>query len=173
MFNQHSLDRLDLVYPVLVDKIKELESKLSFGIIVAEGLRSGDYQHTLWLKGRNPDGSYLDPVHHKGVVTNADTGHSWHEYGLAVDCDVLNKDGSIDWNANHPQWKEMERAGIVLGLISGSNWGGEPIVRFVDAPHFQITGRFPVNAPDDEVRQILAEGGLQAVWDAIGGNLAA
>ena len=130
-------------------------------IIVAQGLRTVAEQQALWQKGRNPDGSYIDPIHHKGVVTNAQGGHSYHNYGLAADCDVENKDGSIDWNASHPAWRRMEAVGISLGLTSGANW-----VRIVDAPHFQITGRFPEGAPNDEVRA-LAQDDLQNLWDEI------
>jgi peptidoglycan LD-endopeptidase CwlK len=167
--NTTSQDRLKLVYPKLATKIYQLSTLLALEdiyITVAQGLRAGDYQHSLWLKGRNPDGSYIDPIHHKGVVTNADAGHSWHEMGVAVDCDILNKDGSIDWNAEHPTWKRMEALGVSLGLTSGANW-----IRIVDAPHFQITGRFPVGAPNDEVRELYKSGGLLAVWTAIEASL--
>jgi hypothetical protein len=53
-------------------------------------------------------------------------------------------------------------AGVDMGLVSGANW-----LRFVDAPHFQMTGDFPENAPDDKARELLASGGLRAVWDAV------
>jgi|SRR6185312_796491 len=167
--NSASQARLAQVYPRLADKIEKLSTRCiqeGFYITVPEGLRDWDYQHGLWLKGRNPDGTFIDSVHHKGVVTNADAGHSWHNFGLAVDCDPEDKNGVIDWNADHPQWKTMERIGVSLGLTSGANW-----VRLVDAPHFQITGRFPVGAPDDEVRELYKAGGLKAVWDAVEASL--
>jgi len=129
-------------------------------------MRTVDEQHALWLKGRHPDGTFIDPVRHAGVVTNADGGHSWHNFGLAVDCEPVEKDGSIDWNAAHPQWKLMEKTGVELGLTSGANW-----LRLKDAPHFQITGRFPVGAPDDEVRRLYLQGGLLAVWAAVEASL--
>jgi peptidoglycan LD-endopeptidase CwlK len=162
--NASSQLRLAQVYPRLSAKIHELESILAveFPIIVSQGLRTVATQHGIWLQGRNPDGSYIDPIHHKGVVTNADGGHSWHNFGLAVDCDPLEKDGSIDWNSEHPQWKRMEEAGRSIGLTSGANW-----IRIQDAPHFQLTGRFPEGAPDNEVRLLYAQGGLQMVWDQV------
>lgn len=167
--NTASQERLKLLYPRLSNKIYQLSTLMALEdlhITVAQGLRTGEYQHSLWLQGRNPDGSYIDPIHHKGVVTNADAGHSWHEYGVAVDCDIVTKDGSIDWNAEHPAWKRMEAIGVSLGLTSGANW-----IRIVDAPHFQLTGKFPVAAPNDEVRELYKAGGLQAVWDAIEASL--
>lgn len=161
--NPHSEQRLAQVYPPLAGLIRQMAASLAFSIIVAQGLRTVEYQQSLWQEGRNPDGSYIDPVHHKGVVTNADAGHSWHNFGLAVDCDVLNKDGSVDWNSSHPQWHDMEAAGVALGLTSGANW-----IRIVDAPHFQYTaGVFPEAAPNDEVRAIYKSGGLSAVWQEL------
>ncbi len=56
----------------------------------------------------------------------------------------------------------MEVEAVKVGLVSGANW-----VRFVDAPHVQLTGKFPEGAPDTEVRELFASGGLQGVWDAI------
>ncbi len=162
--NAHSEALLAKVNPVLAERIQAIASNLAaqgITIIVSQGLRTNEEQDALWQQGRNPDGSYIDPIHRKGVVTNAKGGQSWHCFGLAVDCDVLNKDGSVDWNSSHPQWKAMEAAGVKLGLVSGANW-----VRIVDAPHFQLTGRFPEAAPDTEVRE-LAKNGLDALWNEI------
>jgi len=33
--------------------------------------------------------------------------------------------------------------------------------------YFQITGRFPEDAPDNEVRQIIKVSGMQTLWDDI------
>src|SRR5262249_39788251 len=96
------------------------------------------------------------------IVTNAPGGHSWHNFGCAVDLYPFNPDGTIDWNSSHPQWKRMEEVGVSLGLTSGANW-----VRLVDAPHFQLTGRFPENAPDDEARMIYQDEGAQAFWNEV------
>src|SRR5436305_8814069 len=100
--NTASQDRLALVYPRLADKIYKLSTRYIMEghcLAVSQGLRTWERQHEIWLQGRNPDGSFIDPIHHKGVVTNADGGHSWHNFGLAVDCDPVERDGSIDWSA--------------------------------------------------------------------------
>ena len=121
-------------------------------IAVVQGLRTVQQQDALYAQGRTTPGK---------EVTNAPGGYSWHNMGLAVDCAPL-EGIVVDWDANHPAWKQMEESGVSLGLTSGANW-----VRLVDAPHFQITGRFPEGAPDDEVRAIFDAGGLQAVWDEV------
>jgi len=154
--NSSSQQRLALVYPGLSDLIFQLSTlclQEGFAITVMQGLRTVEEQDALYAQGRTTPGK---------IVTNAQGGHSWHNFGLAVDCAPVEPDGSIDWNAEHPQSKTMERLGVSIGLTSGANW-----IRIVDAPHFQLTGRFSENAPDDEVRQLYAAGGLQAVWDEV------
>jgi peptidoglycan LD-endopeptidase CwlK len=151
----NSETRLSFVYPGLADKVRQLADllkKQGVTIIVVQGLRTGEEQDKLYAQGRTTFGK---------VVTNARGGWSWHNFGLAVDCAPLEA-SMIDWNASHPAWKQMEEAGVSLGLTSGANW-----LRLKDAPHFQLTGRFPEAAPDDEVRALAKAGGLQAVWDAL------
>lgn len=147
--------RLTLVCPKLADKIHTMASILqqeNLEIRVIQGFRSWAEQDALYAQGRTAPGS---------KVTNAPGGSSWHNFGLAVDCapDDPTKAGyQIDWNADHPQWKRMEEVGRSLGLYAGADFK-----RLVDAPHFQMTGRFPVS-PDDEVRQLFKDGGSLGLW---------
>jgi peptidoglycan LD-endopeptidase CwlK len=154
--NDTSEARLDQVYPVLADKVRKMAQLLSdegITIVVVQGLRTVEQQDHLYAQGRTMPGK---------IVTNARGGHSWHNFGLAVDCAPENPDSTIDWNASHPAWKTMEATGVGLGLTSGANW-----IRLADAPHFQLTGQWPVGAPSDEVRTLYAGGGLEAVWAAL------
>lgn len=155
-----SAARLAMVYPALAEKIMQMDEMLEQeGIVirVVQGLRTWQEQDKLYAQGRTDPGN---------VVTNAPGGHSYHNFGLAVDCAPFLSDGAnIDWNANHPSWKRMEAVGVSLGLTSGANW-----TRLVDAPHFQLTGRFPEGAPTDELRQIWRDGGNAAVWMAVEGQ---
>lgn len=160
--NTVSQERLKAVWPALATKIYQLSTLLAaedIYISVVQGLRTVEEQDSLFAKGRDSDG---DVVNKAQVVTNARGGHSWHNFGLAVDCAPTDQKGAIDWNPQHPHWKRMEELGVSLGLTSGANW-----VRLVDAPHLQITGRFPEGAPDDEVRELFNKGGLGAVWMAV------
>lgn len=148
----HSEARLQDVNPVLAAKIRQMADILDLEnifIVVTSGVRTWADQHKLYSQGRTTLGN---------IVTNADAGHSWHNYGLACDCAPVNADETIDWEPSHPQWKRMETVGVGLGLVSGANW-----LRLVDAPHFQYTGRFPVS-PDDESRQIFQNEGTAAFW---------
>jgi peptidoglycan LD-endopeptidase CwlK len=165
--NTASQDRLKLVYPKLATKIYQLSTLMAaeeLFITVAQGLRTVEEQDALFAKGRDEHGAVINKAQ---IVTNARGGNSYHNYGLAVDCYPVDKEsGGVDWNPSHPDWKRMESLGVSLGLTSGANW-----IRIVDAPHFQLTGRFPVGAPDDEVRELYKSGGLQAVWAAVEASL--
>lgn len=158
-FGPVSNARLAEVHPLLASKIRQLETMLNLegiDITVVQGLRSWTQQGALYAQGRTTPGK---------IVTNAPGGYSWHCFGLAVDCapDDPGKPGfPIDWNPEHPDWKRMEQVGMSLGLTSGATW-----TRLVDAPHFQLTGRFGVT-PDDEVRQLFRDGGVSAVWQESG-----
>lgn len=161
--------RLQEVMPELAAKIHQLYEMLmgeGLEIRVTQALRSWQQQQDLYAKGRNPALAHLGPhgdiVDKSLVVTNCPGGHSYHNFGMAVDCapDDPTKVGyQIDWNAGHPQWKRMASVGQSLGLDSGAMWRSFP-----DAPHFQLTGRFPEGAPNDEARQLFKDGGMQAVW---------
>ena len=155
--------RLQFVFPKLADKIRCMAEMLEgegITIIVAQGLRTWPVQDALFAKGRDSQGNVIDKSQ---VVTNARGGESWHNFGLAVDCAIFDREHqTIDWNASHPAWKRMEAVGISLGLTSGANW-----TRLVDAPHFQITGAFPEAAPNSEVRRLFLSGGIDAIWRAV------
>lgn len=156
--------RLQNVIPVLADKIRQMAAMLELeGIVirVTQGLRTIAEQDALYAQGRTAPGK---------IVTNCKGGFSYHNFGLAVDC-VPSQFGpdepfNPDWNAAHNSWKRMEAIGQSLGLESGATWR-----TFPDAPHFQIQGRFPVGAPNDELRE-LAQQGTQQVWNVVTASLA-
>lgn len=147
--------RLQLVCPALADKVHTLATMLADENIVfrvTQGLRAWNDQDKLYQQGRTTPGP---------IVTNAPAGHSWHEFGMAVD--VVPDDPTVagfqcDWNTSHPAWDRLIAVGESLGLFSGSEF-----VHIKDEPHFQLTGTFPVS-PNDEVRQIFKDQGMEAIW---------
>ena len=146
--------RLQLVCPALAAKIQSLALMLQDeGITfrVTQGLRSWNDQDKLYQQGRTLPGK---------IVTNAPAGHSWHEFGLAVD--VVPMDPLPDWDTTHPVWTRLINVGESLGLYSGSEF-----THIKDEPHFQLTGTFPVS-PNDEARQIFKNAGMEAVWQEAG-----
>jgi peptidoglycan L-alanyl-D-glutamate endopeptidase CwlK len=157
----NSQARLELVHPKLAEAIRKMADMLSvegIEIRVTQGYRSWTDQLNLWMKGRDVTGQVTD---RSKVVTNAPPGHSYHNFGLAVDVAPFT-DNTPDWNLNHPVWKRIVTVGKSLGLTAGAEWR-----TFPDWPHFQLTGTLPVS-PDDSVRQAFHEGGTVEVWKKSG-----
>lgn len=158
--------KLQNVHPVLADKVRRMSEMLALEgitIRVTQGLRSWSDQMALWLKGRDSRGNVIDS---SKVVTKAAPGHSYHNFGLAVDVAPFT-DNTPDWNLTHPAWKRIVAVGESLGLTSGSEWRSFP-----DWPHFQLTGSLPVS-PNDAVRSAYMNGGTDAVWTMAGLAIAA
>jgi peptidoglycan LD-endopeptidase CwlK len=152
--------RLQLVWPVLAYKIHIMFDMLveeAIYIRVVQGLRSWKDQDTLYAQGRTAPGE---------IVTNVKGGESYHNFGLAVDCvpSEFNPDQPYnpDWNPTHPKWQRMETVGQSLGLTVGAKFR-----TFPDAPHFQLTGQFPVDEPNGEVQQLWKESGMEGLWNQI------
>lgn len=144
-------DLLSAVYPGLAALIRQLTQTLAgeqINIRVTQGLRPFEVQEALYEQGRTKPGK---------IVTNAPGGHSWHNFGVAVDVAPFNAEGQPDWNINHPDWKRIVAVGTTLGLVAGGQWR-----TFPDWPHFQMRG-IPVS-PDDTARAVLASSGLAGVW---------
>ncbi len=149
--DQLSESRLAKVHPKLAEKVRsmaELLGQENITIRVVQGLRTYEEQEALYAQGRTVPGR---------MVTNALPGHSYHQFGLAVD--VAPFDGGVpDWNENHPAWKRIVSVGESVGLVAGAAFR-----TFPDQPHFQLTGQFPVS-PDEALRSVFQEGGIAAVW---------
>lgn len=147
--------KLISVHPLLAAKIRQMASILEGEgtiITVTQGLRSWQDQARLYAQGRTAPGP---------IVTHAPPGHSWHQFGLAVDLVPL-AGGRPDWNATHPTWQRIVQLGNSLGLTEGAGFRSFP-----DWPHQQLTGSWPVS-PTDEVRQTFLIGGVPSVWEASG-----
>ena len=147
-----SESRLALVNPQLAAKVRQLATLLAgenIDLRVTQGLRSFGAQQKLYAQGRSQPGK---------IVTNAPPGHSWHEFGLAVDVAPFDSNGQPDWNSGDAAWKRIIGLGESLGMLSGSTFISCP-----DDPHFQMTGKFPIS-PNDEVRGIFEQGGMSCLW---------
>lgn len=153
-----SEDRLRDVHPVLARRIRQMADIVAVDrppvtLRVTQGLRTWGEQAQLYAQGRSVPGR---------IVTNAEPGHSWHQYGLAVDVVPLGLEGQPDWNILHPIWQRLIAVGTGLGLVAGGLFRS-----FVDYPHFQLTGTLPV-APDVEVRETFGQSGIAGIWKESG-----
>lgn len=147
--NAISESRLQLVCPKLADLVHRMASLLGEPLVVEQGLRAWSDQAKLYAQGRTAPGP---------IVTHAQPGYSWHNFGLAVDVCPERLLTVPNWGPGDPVWIKLRGLGFALGMYPGADFSHP------DQPHFQLTGRFPVS-PDDEVRQVFKDGGMSAVWD--------
>ncbi|MNH08245.1 Peptidoglycan L-alanyl-D-glutamate endopeptidase CwlK precursor [compost metagenome] len=107
-------------------RLVERSYKEGVEIRLTFGFRSIAEQNGLYAQGRTKPGT---------IVTNAKGGHSYHNYGYAIDF-VLIK-GGYDMKADNDQdgysdWMEVVAQAKLLGFEWGGDW-----ISFVDNPHFQ------------------------------------
>lgn len=136
------------VRAMMADLARDYPERSGFAF---ETLRTPERQEFLYQFGREYDDG-------RGIVTNApDAFSSWHGYGLAVD--VVEKDAT-PWDAPPSFWNAIGEAAERNGLTWGGRW------RRPDLPHVQW-GKCRIS-PSDRARALLAAGGLNAVWRAVG-----
>ena len=129
-FSKTSESRLDGVHLDLVTLVHIAlhESKIDFSI--AEGLRSAERQHELYLKGYTE----LDGYKKKSA----------HQLGIAVDLvPYVKEKGGALWklNGNESEWLELGRAMLRASrkLDIDLEWGiTYNLPKGLDYPHFQL-----------------------------------
>lgn len=140
--------RLAPLFPPFVAKVEamiaECNTKLDT-VLITQGLRTWDEQHALYAQGRMPLiavnllrksvgwAPLVDSDNHH-TVTNADSGTSFHNFGLAVDVAPITNIGQADWNESHPDWQTIVQCAADQGLEHGDRG-------FHDNPHFQLIGK--------------------------------
>lgn len=104
---------------------------------VYRSFEESDHDYQLGRTIKNPDGvSASRPMGQ--IISNAPGGHSWHNYGLALDFH-LQINGKPYWPANEVEAAKNENWMIVVNIFknSGFNWGGEFPGGFKDSPHLE------------------------------------
>ncbi|QKY71157.1 M15 family metallopeptidase [Lentibacillus sp. CBA3610] len=120
--------------PVVTKKTKELVEQAAekdIDVAITETVRSIDEQDALYEQGRADDGN---------IVTYAQGGESYHNYGLAVDYALYNNNGDMIWdihydgnNNGESDWFEVADLAKELGFEWGGDWEN-----FKDYPHLQM-----------------------------------
>lgn len=113
------------------EKLVKEAGKRGIRVIITHGFRSIEEQNRLYARGRENGGS---------IVTNARGGESLHNYGLAVDFALLDKQGNPLWDMEYdgngngrPDWYEAAEIAKDIGFEWGGDWQG-----FKDYPHLQM-----------------------------------
>ncbi|WP_078496552.1 M15 family metallopeptidase [Paenibacillus selenitireducens] len=132
-FQRNSLPIVGL-HPTVEKKSKELvelAAKKGIRVVITTDFRSIEEQNRLYRQGRDSKGK---------VVTNAEGGESYHNYGLAIDFALQDKAGNVLWDMERDNNKNgktdwLEVAELAKGL--GFSWGGD-WKQFPDFPHLQM-----------------------------------
>ena len=129
-----SLQRIEKLHPKLREEVKQIVlniEKRGINIRITQGLRTIAEQDALYAQGRTKPGK---------VVTNAKGGHSYHNFGQALDFCLLHKDGTISYSMqedtdkdNKADWMEVIEEFKKFGWEAGIDW------KFKDSPHVQKT----------------------------------
>jgi peptidoglycan LD-endopeptidase CwlK len=134
MIDSRSLSDLNPYVAYLANKHIQECKKAGVDIVVISTYRDFEKQAQLYAQGRTTHGA---------VVTNAKPGYSVHQYKMAYDIAILNKDGkTINWsdicdtdNDGKKDYYEVAEIGKKLGLT----WGGD-FSTIHDTPHYEWTG---------------------------------
>lgn len=92
---------------------------------VQEAFRTKERQNELYAQGRSKPGA---------IVTKARGGQSIHNYGAAADIVPGSLLSQKNWAPESPLWGQLGAIGKKHGLEWGGDW------KFVDKPHFQLSG---------------------------------
>ncbi|TFJ91450.1 M15 family metallopeptidase [Lentibacillus salicampi] len=124
-------ENLDPVVTEKTEKLIEQAAEKNITVAITETVRSNQEQNALYEQGRSEDGR---------VVTHAQGGESYHNYGLAVDYALRNHNGDIIWDTNYDgnnngegDWFEVADMAKELGFEWGGDWS-----HFKDYPHLQM-----------------------------------
>ncbi len=168
-------ERLAPLFPPLVEKVKlmilALEDEMD-PILITQGLRTWDEQHTLYAQGRQGldevnalrkavNWAPLQAQDNTRTVTNADAGTSFHNYGLAVDVVPITSAGQADWCDSHPDWQRIIAVAAAQGLEHGDRG-------YHDNPHFQLIG---AGTTPQLLKTLYKPGDLSAVWAEVSRRL--
>lgn len=123
-----AIKRIGKVHPVIKQGAEEIirrAYKDGLYVLFSDGYRSHAEQNKLYEQGRTKSGK---------IVTNARGGQSYHNYGLALDMFITNKEGTTaSWNVS-----DLSKAAKIAKSL-GFEWGGD-WKTFKDYPHIQMTG---------------------------------
>jgi peptidoglycan L-alanyl-D-glutamate endopeptidase CwlK len=153
VFGADSRARLCMLHPAMADRIVELarQAKADHGIIsiipAPSAFRTFAKQHELFQQGRTKPGK---------IVTNADQGESYHNYGLATDLHSII--GGVPKTDDEEQALKRGPIGRKVGL----EWGGD-FTKFKDTPHFQLTKGLSIA----ECLNLNKQGGIIAVGNEV------
>ncbi|GAB3791020.1 M15 family metallopeptidase [Virgibacillus kimchii] len=129
------------LHPKVEEKKNELiqqADEIGIQVVITDTVRSMEEQDALYAQGRIEEGN---------IVTYAEGGESYHNYGLAIDFALEDQDGNIIWDIEYDgnesgesDWYEAAEIAKELGFEWGGDWE-----RSQDYPHLQMTFGLSIN----------------------------
>jgi peptidoglycan L-alanyl-D-glutamate endopeptidase CwlK len=146
------------LHPIVAEKVEILIEKTAeknIEILITDDYRSYEEQDKLYEKGRSTPGQ---------VVTHAEGGESYHNFGLAVDFALQLENGNVIWDIGYDgngngqsDWFEVSEIAKELGFQWGGDWRG-----FKDYPHLQMDFGLTINDLQEgkrpKITQLISEG---------------
>jgi peptidoglycan LD-endopeptidase CwlK len=105
----------------LAEKLIETAVAAGINAKIISGTRTYAEQNAIYAQGRTKPGK---------IVTKAQGGQSWHNFGIAFDIGIFSADGKT-YHGESKDYKTVGGMGKAIGLEWGGDW------KFVDEPHFQ------------------------------------
>jgi peptidoglycan L-alanyl-D-glutamate endopeptidase CwlK len=151
MVDKITVDRIKLMHPKVSSEVMSLYLDKIVPALTGKAIcrfaytvRTFSEQTALYAQGRTI--LYDSKGRRLGKVTNAKSGQSYHNYGLALDI-VLLKDTNADGKFDTASWEtaiDFDKDGkadwmevVDIFKKAGWTWGGD--WKFKDAPHFEKT----------------------------------
>ena len=144
MEDKITIERISLLHPAIRTEVLDFYKNEIIPALTnvfcrfAFTLRTFQEQDDIYAKGRTK--LYDNNGNRLGVVTNAKSGQSYHNYGLALDI-VLIDGKTASWNTT----KDFDGDGVadwmeIVDIFKSHDWEwGGNFRSFKDLPHFQKT----------------------------------
>jgi peptidoglycan LD-endopeptidase CwlK len=139
-----AIKRMGAVKPIVKEKVLEIIKEAydeGIYVLITDGYRSYAEQDALYAQGRTKPGK---------IVTNAKGGQSNHNFGIAVDFCLTNKEGTAAYWTVNKDWKRV----AAIAKSKGFEWGGD-WTSFKDNPHLEYTGEITVTPDKPQVGSVI------------------
>ena len=138
---------------ILARSLVHAADKLGITIKVISGSRTYEEQHALYLQGRNSlevvnaarKKAGMNPIDQEEnkIVTNADAGHSNHNFEIAFDIGVFE---GKHYLGESPLYKAVAVLGKQLGLSWGGDWKN-----LTDQPHYELRPHWATSLSENDM----------------------
>ena len=151
-WNQHSVDKMAGLHPDLIRVLQKFITISRLACVIAQGVRTREYQYALWRSSHALDGSVIagadwktncngTPLGETSPEGSAGTGLSNHQSGHAVDIAVLIA-GDVNWELRYYKTLAGDMLAAAAACAVPLVWGGSWPQPKTDSDHFELNKAF-------------------------------